>query len=402
MRRLALPGVWQPGDHPGGRQFAALFGGPGKALPLEGGGSLPEVSVAYETWGELDRARSNAVLVLHALTGDSHATGAAGPGHPTAGWWEGMIAPGGPIDTDRYFVVCPNVLGGCQGTTGPASTAPDGSPYGSRFPQVTVRDQVAVEVALADHLGILRWAGVIGGSMGAMRVLEWCVGYPERVSRAVVIAVGAAATADQIALCSLQVRAVRSDPAFAGGDYYGTVARPLDGLTIARGIGQVSYRTAYELQSRFGRRAQAPEEPLKGGRFAVESYLEYHGDKLAGRFDPNSYIVLSEAMNHHDIGRGRGGSAQALARVSAEVTVVGISSDRLYPLPLQHELARLLPGDRPVTVIESASGHDGFLLEIDQLGPIVASALDRTARTGRAAQRSQLLDGDLELDVLAG
>jgi homoserine O-acetyltransferase len=313
-----------------------------------------------------------------------------------------MIGPGAPIDTDRYFVVCPNVLGGCQGTTGPASPAPDGRPYGSRFPQVTVRDQVAVEAALAEHLGIERWAGVVGGSMGAMRVLEWCVGHPDRVSRAVVIAVGAAATADQIALCSLQVRAVRSDPAFAGGDYYGTAARPLDGLTIARGIGQFSYRTGYELQSRFGRRAQTPEDPLQGGRFAVESYLEYHGDKLAGRFDPNSYVVLSEAMNHHDVGRGRGGVAEALARVRAAVTVVGISSDRLYPLALQHELARLLPGDRPVTVIESASGHDGFLLEVDQLGPVVASALSERARTGSADPRSQLLDAALDLNVLAG
>jgi homoserine O-acetyltransferase len=401
MRR-PLPGVWQPGDHPGRRKFAALFGENGNELALEGGGSLPEVSVAYETWGELDRARSNAVLVLHALTGDSHAVGPAGPGHLTAGWWDGMIGPGAPIDTDRYFVVCPNVLGGCQGTTGPASAAPDGRPYGSRFPQVTVRDQVALEVALADHLRIDRWAGVVGGSMGAMRVLEWCVGYPERVNRAVVIAVGAAATADQIALCSLQVRAIRSDPAFAGGDYYGTADRPLDGLTIARGIGQVSYRTGYELQSRSGRRAQAPEEPLKGGRFAVESYLEYHGDKLAGRFDPNSYVVLSEAMNHHDIGRGRGGVAGALVRVSAEVTVVGISSDRLYPLALQRELAQVLPGDRPVTVIESASGHDGFLLEIDQLGPVVASALNERVRVSLVAPTSQLLDGDLELDVLAG
>jgi homoserine O-acetyltransferase len=286
-----------------------------------------------------------------------------------------MIGPGAPIDTERYFVVCPNVLGGCQGTTGPASPDPAGVHYGSRFPMVTVRDQVAVEVALADRLGIDRWAAVVGGSMGAMRSLEWCVGYPERVSRAVVLAAGAAATADEIGLYSLQVRAIRSDPAFAGGDYYGTGTRPVDGMAIARGMGQVSYRTAEEFEIRFGRSPQGSEDPRKGGRYAVESYLQYHGDKLAGRFDPNSYIVLTEAMNSHDIGRGRGGVAEALARVTADVTVAGISTDRLYPLELQRELATLLPGSHDLVVIESPFGHDGFLLEVDQVGAMVTAAL---------------------------
>jgi homoserine O-acetyltransferase len=368
-----LPGVWRAGDEPGGRRFAELF--TDDALLLEGGGSLTGVTVAYETWGELNGAKSNGVLVLHALSLDSHATGPPGPGHLQKGWWDGMIGPGAPIDTDRYFVVCPNVLGGCQGTTGPGSPAPDGSPYGSRFPVVTIRDQVAVEAALSDRLGIDRWAAVIGGSMGGMRSLEWCVGYPDRVSRALVLAVGAAATADQIGLCSLQIRAIRSDPAFAGGEYYDKTVGPVEGLGIARGIGQMTYRTDGELQIRFGRAAQAAEEPLKGGRYAVESYLQYQGDKLVGRFDPNSYIVLSEAMNHHDVGRGRGGVEVALARVSADVTVAGIDSDRLYPLDLQLELGRLLPGSRPVTIIESAFGHDGFLLEIGQVGEVVSSIL---------------------------
>ncbi|MGD0312162.1 MAG: homoserine O-acetyltransferase [Acidimicrobiales bacterium] len=363
-----------PDDDPGGRPSLAVFG-EGRGLELDAGGWLPDVTVAFETWGRLDADGGNGVLVLHALTGDSHASANPGQGHPVAGWWEGMIGPGAPIDTDRYFVVCPNVLGGCQGTTGPASAAPDGSPYGSRFPLVTIRDQVAVEGALADHLGIERWAGVVGGSMGGMRVLEWCVGRPHRVSRAVVLAVGAMATAAQIALCSLQIRAIQSDPAYAGGDYYATGERPSAGLSLARGIGQYTYRTDLEFEGRFGRSAQAEEDPLKGGRFAVESYLEHHGDKLTRRFDPNSYIVLSEAMNHHDVGRGRNGVARALAAVRAEVTVAGIDSDRLYPLGLQYQLARLLPGDRPVTVIESLSGHDGFLLEMEQVGAVVASAL---------------------------
>jgi homoserine O-acetyltransferase len=374
VTRAPHPGVWEPGDEPGGRRFARLFGnGPG--FDLEGGGHLPGVTVAYETWGELDSDRGNGVLVLHALTGDSHAAGPAGPGHVMAGWWDGMIGPGAPIDTDRYFVVCPNVLGGCQGTTGPASPAHDGSPWGSRFPLVTIRDQVAVEAALADYLGIDQWSGVVGGSMGGMRVLEWCVGYPDRVRRAVVLAVGAMATAAQIALCSLQIRAITSDPCFAGGDYYGSGSRPEAGLSLARGIGQFTYRTDLELESRFGRAAQEEEDPRKGGRFAVESYLEYHGDKLARRFDPNSYIVLSEAMNHHDVGRGRNGVARALAGVRADVFVAGIGSDRLYPLGLQYQLARLLPSGRPVTVVESSSGHDGFLLEKEQVGAVLASSL---------------------------
>jgi homoserine O-acetyltransferase len=370
-----LPGIWAPGLDPGRRRFVEIASPAAGGFELEYGGRLAAVTVAYESWGTLSADRSNGVLVLHAITGDSHATGPAEPGRPVVGWWDGLIGPGLAIDTNRFFVVCPNILGGCQGTTGPASLAPDGAAYGSRFPLITIRDQVAVEAALADALGIDQWAGVVGGSMGGMRVLEWCVGYPDRVRRAVVLAVGAAATAEQIALCSLQVRAIRNDPAFAGGDYYATGARPVDGLSLARGIGQVTYRTAREFQARFGRSAQAEEEPFKGGRFAVESYLQYHGDKLIKRFDANSYIVLSEAMNHHDVGRGRGGTERALSRVLAEVTVAGIDSDRLYPLELQEELARLVPGDRPLTVIHSDFGHDGFLLETEQIASVLAAAV---------------------------
>jgi len=372
----SYPGVWRPGDEPGRRQFAVLTGGGGSGFPLEGGGRLDEVTVAYETWGTLDAARRNAVLVLHALTGDSHAIGPQAPAHPSKGWWDGLIGPGAAIDTDRYYVVCPNVLGGCQGTTGPGSLDAEARPFGSRFPVITIRDQVGVEVALADRLGIERWAGVVGGSMGGMRVLEWCVGEPERVARAVVLSVGAAASADQIALCSLQVRAIRTDPAFYGGDYYETPGRPVDGLLTARGIGHFTYRTGDEFEQRFGHEAQGEEEPLKGGRYAIESYLQHQGEKLAQRFDPNTYIALSEAMNHHDVGRGRGGIGEALRAVRADVTVAGISTDRLYPLAQQEEIARLLPGRPSVSVVESVSGHDGFLLEIEQIGRIVRSALD--------------------------
>jgi homoserine O-acetyltransferase/O-succinyltransferase len=370
-----IPGTWQIGDDPGQRQFVELIHNRSPGFVLESGATLPSVSVAFETWGTLNQTRSNAVLVLHALSGDSHAAGTTGPGHVSPGWWDALIGPGAPIDTDECFVVCPNVLGGCQGTTGPSSPDVGHRPHGSTFPLITIRDQVAVEVALADELGIDVWHTVIGGSMGAMRALEWCVGYRDRVQRAVVLAVSAAASAEQIALCSLQVRAIKSDPAYANGDYYFTGRSPLAGLSIARGLGQVSYRTEHEFDVRFAREAQDHELPLRGGRYAIESYLEYQGEKLTRRFDANSYVVLSEAMNHHDVGRGRGGVAEALASVRATVTVAGIASDRLYPLAQQVEIAALLPGDAEVHVIESEFGHDGFLLETDAVGSVVREAI---------------------------
>jgi homoserine O-acetyltransferase len=373
---VAVTGAWRPGDPPGHRRFVTLF----DARPhvLETGGRLGHVTVAYETWGTLDADRSNALLVLHALTGDSHAAGPAGPGHRFEGWWDAVVGPGLAIDTDRYFVVCPNVLGGCQGTTGPASIDPDtGAPYGSRFPVVTIRDQVVVEAALADALGISRWSAVVGGSMGGQRALEWAVSFPERVPRAVILACGAQATAEEIALCSLQIRAIRADPAFRGGDYYDAAPGegPWRGMSLARGIGQVSYRSELELDGRFGRGHQGDEQPLEGGRYAIESYLDYHGEKLAARFDANTYITLSRAMNHHDVGRGRGGIAAALRRITAEVALAGISSDRLYPLRLQEELAELIPSASKLTVIESLDGHDGFLTEAEQVSTFIRAAL---------------------------
>ena len=375
MSPAPIPGTWQFGDDPGRRQFVELKGSDKQGFGLESGSSLPSVTVAFETWGQLNQQRSNAVLVLHALSGDSHAVGPSGPGHVSPGWWDGLIGPGAPIDTDRYFAVCPNVLGGCQGTTGPSSSGPDGLPYGSKFPIITIRDQVAVEAVLADELGIDTWAAVIGGSMGAMRALEWCVGFPDRVERAVVLAVSAASSAEQIALCSLQIRAIKSDTAFASGDYYFSGRRPSVGLSLARGLGQLSYRTEHEFDVRFARDPQEDEVPLRGGRYAIESYLEYQGEKLTRRFDANSYIVLSDAMNHHDVGRGRGGIAEALSTVRARVTVAGIPSDRLYPLAQQVEIARFLPGNNEVHVVQSEFGHDGFLLEIEAVGEVARAAL---------------------------
>jgi len=376
MTYAPVTGAWRPGDDPGRRKFVSLFGrAPGQSpLELEAGGRLNGVTVAYETWGELNALSSNAILVLHALSGDSHVVGPVEPGHPSPGWWGPLVGPGAPIDTNRFFVVCPNVLGGCQGTTGPSSWADDGITYGSRFPVVTVKDQVAVERALAFALGIDTWHAVVGGSMGGMRALQWAVDFPTQVERAVVLATGVAASAEQIALCWLQERAIHLDPNFRGGDYYDAPEGPTAGVALARGIGHVSYRSETELQQRFANRAQDDEVPLRGGRYAVESYLEHHGDKMIGRFDANSYLVLSESMNHYDLGRGYGGPRAALSRVQAEVTVAGISSDRLYPLRLQHELAQLL-GTGEVRIVESGVGHDGFLVEHEAVGAIVAEAL---------------------------
>ena len=369
-----VTGAWREGDPPGDRRFADVGD-----LHLETGGVLPGVRIAYETWGRLSPTGDNAVLVLHALTGDSHVTGPPGEGHPSAGWWEGVVGPGRPIDTNRWFVVAPNVLGGCQGSTGPASRAPDGRPWGSRFPFLTIRDQVAAEVRLADALGIRSWALVVGGSMGGMRALEWAVGEPDRVERAAVLCAGAAASADQIAWAHAQLTAIRADPGFAGGDYYEASPGhgPHTGLGIARRIAHTTYRSASELDTRFGRAAQAGEQPLGGGgRYAVESYLDHHADKLVHRFDAGSYVVLTQAMSSHDVGRGRGGIAAALARVRARTVVVAVDSDRLYPVRHAEEIVEHLPPGRGVLeVVSSAHGHDGFLVETGAVGGLLRRAL---------------------------
>lgn len=357
-----VAGGWRAGDPAGARRFAGIGG-----LPLEYGGTLPDVTIAYETWGRLNAAGDNAVLICHALTGDAHVVGPAGPGQPTPGWWDGLIPA--YVNPDDWYVVAANVLGGCQGSTGPSSQAPDGRAWGSRFPAITIRDQVAAEASLADQLGIDRWAAVIGGSMGGMRALEWPLLYPERVATAVVLASTGYATAEQIAWCAPQLAAIESDPHWHGGDYYDTGEAPLEGLGIARRIAHVTYRSEYELATRFGR------NPQGDGRFAVESYLDHHATKLASRFDAGSYVVLTRAMNSHDIGRSRGGLAQALSGLKARLVVAAVDSDRLYPARLSAELVEASTG--PLHLVKSPYGHDGFLLELDQVGHLIAEALSR-------------------------
>jgi homoserine O-acetyltransferase len=368
---LLTHGAWRDGDHHGERRFLDVG-----ALGLERGGRLPEVMVAYETWGTLNDAGDNAVLVEHALTGDSHVVGESGPGHVTGGWWPGIIGPGAPLDSNRFFVVAMNVLGGCQGTTGPSSSAPDGRPWGSRFPFVTIRDQVEMESRVAEQLGVQRWRAVLGGSMGGMRALEWVATHPERVAAAIILASTPWATAEQIGWCQAQVLAIRSDPDFNAGDYYDRARGPETGLGIARRIAHITYRSEADLHDRFGRETQPGPDPLGGGgRYAVESYLDHHAGKLSGRFDANSYVVLSEAMNSLDIGRDRGGVEAALAPFTGELVVASVDSDRLYPPRLSDVLAAAAPRGAARVSISSPVGHDGFLTETEQVGRILGQAL---------------------------
>nr|WP_312875809.1 homoserine O-acetyltransferase [Arthrobacter terrae] len=349
-------------------------------LDLEAGGRLPDVTLAYETWGTLNSDASNAVLIAHALTGSTHVSRGDSA---DAGWWEGLVGPGRAIDTDRYFVVCANMLGGCYGSTGPSSIAPDGRPWGSRFPFVTLRDSVQAEARLADQLGITAWFAAVGGSMGGARALEWAVTLPERVRRCAVVAACAASTAEQIAYAQAQVLAIRLDQDFAGGDYYDGAA-PVAGLGLARRIAHITYRSEPEMSARFGRRAQPGEAPVSqrrirniagssaGERYQVEGYLDHQAQKLAGRFDANSYIVITEALMSHDVGRDRGPLREALAAAAGvEFLVAAVASDRLY-FPVQSdELAAALPGDVAVHTIESGIGHDGFLTETNAVGELL-------------------------------
>ncbi|MGV9409044.1 homoserine O-acetyltransferase MetX [Nocardia sp. NPDC003693] len=350
---------------------------------LENGAVIPDVSLAVQRWGELSANADNVILVEHALTGDSHVVGPADVQHAQPGWWDGIVGEGAAVDTREWCVIATNVLGGCKGSTGPASLAADGKPWGARFPEISIRDQVTAEAQLLDLLGIYRLASVVGGSMGGMRVLEWMAGYPERVGSALVLAVGARATADQIGTQTTQIAAIRSDPNWQGGAYHGTGTAPMSGMGIARRIAHLTYRTEAELDHRFENHAQGDENPWDGGRYAVQSYLEYQADKLISRFDPATYVLLTEAMNRHDIGRGRGGIEAALGAITVPCVVGGVDSDRLYPLRTQQELADLLPGCKGLEIVRSRDGHDGFLTETEAVGKLMV----QTMELARAARR---------------
>ncbi|HVX17188.1 MAG TPA: homoserine O-acetyltransferase [Acidimicrobiales bacterium] len=385
---LPASGAWRPSDPTADRQFLQMA--VDRPFVLEGGGQLREITIAFETWGELNADRSNAILVCHALTGDAHAAGRTGPGQATPGWWDAIIGPGRPLDTDRYFVVCPNVLGGCQGSTGPASHRPDrNAPYGPSFPVVTIRDMVRTQARLAEVLGIIRWHSVIGGSMGGMQALEWGVMWPDRVGSVVAIATCAAATAQQIAWWSCGRRAIALDANWNGGDYYDAPPGkgPHAGLSLARMMSQITFRTDDVFTDRFGRDVVEPidESFDMWQRFQVERYLEHHGHKLVRRFDANSYLVLAKAMDLHDIGRDRGGIDLALTRITAPTLVMGVSSDVLYPSYQQHYIADALRRSgvpARYAEIDSPHGHDAFLIEHRQVGAALTAFFDELEITG--------------------
>jgi len=352
-----VTGAWLESHDPGQRVFHKLGD-----LELESGEVLPDVTIAYQSWGELNPERSNAILINHALTGWSD----------VPSWWPEMVGPGLPFDTDKYFVICPNVVGGCQGSTGPSSIAPDGNRWGSRFPFLTVRDLVRAEVELSNQLGISHYLLAVGPSLGGMRSLEWAIEYPDRVGAICTIGSSAVATGDQIGTWSTEIHAITSDPNFYGGDYYEKERGPIEGMGIARKIAHLSYRTEYEMDTRFGRDLQGDET----GRYAITSYLDHQALKLQRRFDANTYIALESVMISHDIGRDRGGVEQALAGSKVPIVVVSIDTDRLFPPRLQEEIVQLAPSALPLKRISSPFGHDGFLIEVDSVGSVIREALE--------------------------
>lgn len=334
-------------------------------LSLELGGQLTHVEVAYETYGTLNETGDNAILICHALTGSAHVAGYHEAGQ-VPGWWDPLIGPGKPIDTEKYFVVCTNVLGGCYGTTGPSSIHPrTGEPYGLDFPEYTIRDMVHTQKRVIDALGITTLQAVIGGSMGGMQVLEWAVLYPKLVQAIVPIAIGARHSAWAIGLGEVARRAIMSDPAWNNGKYApGT--QPEAGLGLARAIAMLSYRSYNSFEQKFGRDRKLEARSPVESTFEISSYLAYHGVKLVERFDANTYLFLTRAMDEYDLAAGRGSLPEVLASIQARALVMGIDSDVLYVEGEAKYLANHLPNAQYVT-IRSPHGHDAFLIEYSQL-----------------------------------
>lgn len=334
-------------------------------LVLQYGASLPHVAVAFETYGRLNRARDNVILLCHALTGSAHAAG-RGRRDEVPGWWDPLIGPGKALDTGAYFVVCSNILGGCYGTTGPSSVNPKtGKAYRLDFPRYTVRDMVAVQRRLLSKLGVTSVKAVIGGSMGGMQVLEWAATYPEYLRSIVPIAVGARHSAWAIGLNEVARRAITSDPAWQGGDYP-LERQPEHGLGLARAIAMLSYRSMASLESKFGRERVSASRGLLETSFEIESYLAYQGVKLVKRFDANTYLYLTKAMDDYDLSEGRGRLEAVLAGMRLPALVMGIDSDVLYPEGEQQQLMEYLPRAE-YAGIRSPHGHDAFLIEFSQV-----------------------------------
>ncbi len=346
---------------------------------FESGSSLGPIDVAFETYGELNKERTNCVLVCHALTGSAHAGLYNSEDDKVPGWWDGIIGPGKALDTTKYFVVCSNILAGCYGTTGPVTMNPvTMREYGTTFPLTTIRDMVRVQKRLLDWLGVERIRLVIGGSMGGMQVIEWAVMYPELVEHIAPIATGASHSAWGIGLNEVARQAIFNDPAYMNGNYY-AAGQPSRGLALARMIAMISYRSPESFSMRFQRERTGSDHAddyfdLKN-IFQVESYLHYQGVKLVERFDANTYIYITRAMDLHDVARDRGKLRDVLGTIKAKAMCVGISSDALYPAVEQRGLAELIPGAR-YAEIQSIHGHDGFLIEYEQLTALLRDFLE--------------------------
>ncbi len=346
-------------------------------LPLQRGGQLGPVTLAYETWGTLNARGDNAILITHALTGSAHAHDVENPDDPKAAWWNLLIGPGRVFDTSRYFVICSNILGGCYGSTGPSSIDPrTRRPYGMRFPLITMRDMVHAQRRLLDYLGVRELALVAGGSIGGQQALEWAVTYPEMVRKTAVIAATAALTAQAIAFNEVERQAIMADPHWLCGDY-APGQGPTTGLAIARMLAMITYQSEEAMEMRFARnptqREAAPSptfSPELGGRFDVENYLYHQGESLARRFDANSYLYISRAMDLYDVSDGYPSLEAALQRIRGKVLFVGIRSDFLFPAAHVRWLAdkvRSLDGDATYVELDSPHGHDAFLKEWHQL-----------------------------------
>lgn len=375
-----------------------------KPVRLECGRDLYPIRIAYETYGTLSPARDNVVLVCHALSGDAHAAGFArrppaestrdgfaaddrdGTSGKGLGWWDGMIGPGKAFDTDHHYVVSTNLLGGCRGTTGPSSIDPaTGRPYGSGFPVITVADMVRTQRAFLDELGIARLAAVAGGSLGGMQAFEWAILYPDRVDAIVAIASTAALQPQGVAWNAIARNAIMADPAWQGGDYYGTGRTPDAGMGIARMVGHITYLSAKSLGDKFGRRLQFSDDiryTLREPEFEVENYLRYQADAFVKRFDANTYLYTSRALTYFDLARqyGNGRLIDALRHVSARTLLIAFSSDWLYPPSCSEQLSdalRALGKDVESHVIDAPYGHDCFLLEEGRQTPIIQEFLAR-------------------------
>ncbi len=352
------------------------------SLSLDCGETLVPVDVAYETYGALNESKSNAILILHALSGDAHA---AGISHETGkpGWWDNMIGPGKGFDTDKYFVICSNVLGGCRGTTGPSSINPaTGCPYALSFPGITIRDMVRLQKMLIDHFGIQRLLAVSGGSMGGMQVLEWAVSYPDMVAAAIPIATTARHSAQQIAFNEVGRQAIMADPDWNDGSYYGRKA-PARGLAVARMVGHITYMSDESMREKFGRRLRDKQEYGFDFNvdFEVESYLRYRGTQFVDRFDANSYLYITKAMDYFDLTNGAQSLGAVFEKTKARFLVISFTSDWLYPSYQSLEIVNALRSrNRDVAYCELPSnyGHDAFLVEVGEQTEIVRGFLAST------------------------